>query len=62
MQLVALTGYGEEHHQRASSEAGFNQHLVKPVEAKRLLAILAELVPRRDAVPVQVPAPSLVRR
>ncbi|HQU46385.1 MAG TPA: ATP-binding protein [Pirellulales bacterium] len=62
IQLVALTGYGEEHHQRASSEAGFNQHLVKPVEAKRLLAILAELVPRRDAVPVQVPAPSLVRR
>ena len=42
--LVALTGYGEEHGQTASSGAGFSQHLVKPVEAKRLLAILAELV------------------
>ncbi len=50
--LVALTGYGEEHHQSASSDAGFNQHLVKPVDAKRLLAILAELVPRRDVATV----------
>ena len=51
--LVAMTGYGEEHHQRASGEAGFNYHLVKPIEPKGLLAFLAELIPRSDVVPVQ---------
>jgi PAS domain S-box-containing protein len=50
--LVAMTGYGEEQHQRASEEAGFSHHLVKPVEAKRLLGFLAEWIAPPDAVPV----------
>jgi PAS domain S-box-containing protein len=42
--LVALTGYGEEHHRRASREAGFDHHLVKPVDPETLLESLAEWV------------------
>ena len=30
--LVALTGYGREEDRRRSQEAGFNAHLVKPVD------------------------------
>ena len=48
--LVALTGYGEEHHRRASREAGFDHHLVKPVNPKTLLESLAEWIsPSRAA-------------
>lgn len=38
--LIALTGYGQEEDRRRSREAGFNHHLVKPVDPavlKRLL-------------------------
>jgi len=41
--LVALTGYGQaEHHQR-SSEAGFDHHLVKPVDFALLRRITADV-------------------
>lgn len=30
--LIALTGYGDEADRRRASEAGFDQHLVKPVD------------------------------
>jgi DNA-binding response OmpR family regulator len=35
--LIALTGYGQERDQRRSAEAGFAAHLVKPVDAKKLV-------------------------
>ena len=41
--LVALTGYGQEEDRRRSQEAGFNQHLTKPVELDRLQAVLSGL-------------------
>jgi len=47
--LIAMTGYGEEHHQQAAREAGFSHHLVKPVDPNTLLEFLAELIPRCDA-------------
>ena len=50
--LIAMTGYGEEHHQRASREAGFGHHLVKPVDPNTLLEMLARLIPRGDAAAV----------
>lgn len=50
--LIAMTGYGEEHHQQASGDAGFSRHLVKPVNPKELLEFLAEILPRSDAAPV----------
>jgi PAS domain S-box-containing protein len=35
--LIAVTGYGQEHDHARSREAGFDDHLVKPVDADRLL-------------------------
>ena len=42
MRIVALTGWGQEDDRRRIMEAGFDQHLVKPVELPVLLALLAE--------------------
>ena len=41
VKLVALTGYGQEADRRRSREAGFDLHLVKPVDPDRLRALLA---------------------
>src|SRR5262249_47033063 len=39
--LVALTGWGQPEDRRRSAEAGFNDHLTKPVEASVLEKLLA---------------------
>ena len=39
--LVAVTGLGQEEDKRRSREAGFNAHLVKPVELHAIIALLA---------------------
>jgi CheY-like chemotaxis protein len=41
--LVALTGWGQEEDRRRSKEAGFDQHVVKPVEPAALENLLAGL-------------------
>jgi PAS domain S-box-containing protein len=41
--LVALTGYGQEEDRRKSRIAGFDHHLIKPVELGELTRLLAEL-------------------
>lgn len=41
--FVALTGYGQAHDKVLSKSAGFDQHLVKPLELARLHAILHDL-------------------
>jgi CheY-like chemotaxis protein len=41
--LVALTGWGLEDDRRLAAEAGFDRHVVKPVEASTLREILASL-------------------
>ena len=41
--LVALSGYGQDEDRERSSEAGFDQHLVKPVAIDELNALLAEV-------------------
>jgi PAS domain S-box-containing protein len=46
--LVALTGWGQAPDRRKSDEAGFDHHLVKPVDAERLDALFASL-PARSA-------------
>jgi CheY-like chemotaxis protein len=51
--LVAMTGYGQDEDRRRSQEAGFDHHLVKPVEFEVVLALLA-----RDVRPGSVPANS----
>jgi CheY-like chemotaxis protein len=39
--LVALTGYGQESDRERSLGAGFNHHLTKPLDYKKLEQILA---------------------
>ena len=38
--IVALTGYGQEEDRRRAHEAGFDQHLTKPVELEQLQNLL----------------------
>lgn len=40
--LIALTGYGQETDRVASRSAGFDAHLVKPVDTRALLALIDE--------------------
>jgi CheY-like chemotaxis protein len=40
IRLVAVTGYGQESDRRRALEAGFDQHLVKPVDLDRLQSML----------------------
>jgi CheY-like chemotaxis protein len=40
MQLVAVTGHGQESDRRRTQEAGFHHHLVKPVDFEVLEATL----------------------
>ncbi len=38
--LIAITGYGQEQDRRRTREAGFDHHLVKPVDPTELAALL----------------------
>jgi CheY-like chemotaxis protein len=39
--IIAASGYGQEDDQRRSREAGFDHHLVKPVDFEALMTLLA---------------------
>ena len=41
--IVALTGWGQEEDRRKSKEAGFDGHMVKPVDHADLMTLLGEL-------------------
>ena len=41
--IIALTGWGQDEDRRRSKEAGFDNHLVKPVDPKTLMQLLAGL-------------------
>ena len=41
--MIALTGWGQDDDRRKSQEAGFNGHLVKPVDYDNLLELLRKL-------------------
>ena len=43
--LVALTGWGQDSDRRRSQEAGFDSHLVKPLDLDKLTDLLATLPP-----------------
>ena len=53
--LLALTGCGTAGDRQASLAAGFDHHLLKPVNLEELRHLLAELL----ATPLSTPAPSL---
>jgi CheY-like chemotaxis protein len=39
---VAVSGYGQDEDRRRSKEAGFDYHLIKPLDHDALLALLCE--------------------
>jgi CheY-like chemotaxis protein len=45
MRIVAVTGYGQASDQDRSHAAGFDAHLVKPVQLSRLVSLLDALLP-----------------
>lgn len=53
--MLALTGYGQDQDRRRSLEAGFDQHLVKPIEPTVLADILARGKPARDKAKDETP-------
>ena len=56
--LVALTGWGQESDRRRSREAGFDTHLVKPLDLEKLTALLAHLPAQASApTPAEMPCP-----
>jgi PAS domain S-box-containing protein len=40
--LVALTGYGQEEHRLSATDAGFDHHLIKPVDPDALRRLIAD--------------------
>ena len=42
--LIAVSGWGQESDRRRSARAGFNMHLVKPVDPDALLRIVREVM------------------
>jgi CheY-like chemotaxis protein len=47
MMLVALTGWGQEEDKRRSQEAGFDYHLVKPVDLDEIEALLGAVAAKK---------------
>jgi CheY-like chemotaxis protein len=50
MLLIAVTGWGQEHDKRRTTAAGFDRHMVKPVDVQALLKVL-EAVSVAEATP-----------
>jgi CheY-like chemotaxis protein len=53
--LIALTGYGAPEQRSAALAAGFDLHIVKPVEPERLAALLEEYSARVPSVAAAAP-------
>jgi DNA-binding response OmpR family regulator len=52
MRLIAVTGWGQDSDRRKSAEAGFDEHMTKPVDPDQLLTSIAgyaERIQQRDA-------------
>jgi two-component system, chemotaxis family, CheB/CheR fusion protein len=56
IQLVAMSGYGQPDDIRKSDDAGFDRHLTKPVDPKRLAAALRDMA-AQDSIFVMDRAP-----
>jgi K+-sensing histidine kinase KdpD/CheY-like chemotaxis protein len=42
LRLIAISGYGQAQDQQRSKEAGFDHHLIKPVDYRALMGLLAQ--------------------
>ena len=47
--IIALTGYGGAEDRSRSHEAGFDWHLIKPVDLTQLTTLLKELIAQKKA-------------
>lgn len=47
LSLVALTGYGQESDRDRAFESGFDEHLVKPIDAEKLEQVIERMVMRK---------------
>ena len=47
--MVAITGWGQEEDREQSNAAGFDRHLVKPVDHDELLRVVGSARPRASA-------------
>jgi len=47
--IVAVSGYGQQEHRLRSKQAGFDQHVVKPIDPTALSGLLAALSSQRTA-------------
>lgn len=54
MTLIAVTGWGQLNDRRRSGKAGFDHHLVKPVEPSALIDLLAKPTALRTPAPTRV--------
>jgi signal transduction histidine kinase/ActR/RegA family two-component response regulator len=54
--LIAVTGYGQERDRELAREAGFDRHLMKPVEFSTVVSMLEEFSDGMVAAPMHVPA------
>lgn len=54
--LVALTGWGREEDRRRSKDAGFDEHMVKPVELAAVKKLLASLPTEHESQPTDADA------
>jgi CheY-like chemotaxis protein/nitrogen-specific signal transduction histidine kinase len=51
VRLVALTGYGQQEDKQKAVNAGFDEHLTKPVDSATLEQVIAGAATRRQATP-----------
>lgn len=51
MMIIALTGWGQAEDRQRTKEAGFDHHLVKPVDVAKLNELLESSKLRRRSVP-----------
>jgi PAS domain S-box-containing protein len=56
--MIALTGWGQDDDRRKSKEAGFDDHMVKPVDHSKLLLLLASLSDEPGREQIQNPPES----
>ena len=48
VRLVAMTGYGQKSDIQLSKEAGFDSHMVKPVDPKKIQELLTAMTPQQE--------------
>jgi len=49
LRLIAMTGYGQPADRVRSRQAGFDEHLVKPVDVAALIAVIHQTEPPRNS-------------